>query len=189
MTKANFLGFLILLYMDDIFIFKHLCLCQQIFSLKLVLRNRPFSPRILLCSLLQHNQLNLISALFNTWKAPFTEFFRKHRRNRDFSAAPSELGETVTELGLKCNGTQMSLMVWKTSLKLYQELPAFSIEPISSHLGSLHPHPMVLSPKSQTGAILVLLDGVLWNNPYIEPDPEHGFQFVVQGCCCVIQVV
>lgn len=29
--QANFLRFLILVYMDDIFIFKYLCLCQQIF--------------------------------------------------------------------------------------------------------------------------------------------------------------
>lgn len=64
--QANFLRFLILVYMDDIFIFKYLCLCQQIFSLQLVLRNCFSSPRTLLCGLLQQNQLNLISALFST---------------------------------------------------------------------------------------------------------------------------
>lgn len=72
--KANFLRFLLLFYMDGLF--KHLCLCQQIFSLQLVLRNCSSSPRTHLCGLLQHNQLNLISALFNTWKEPFTEFFQ-----------------------------------------------------------------------------------------------------------------
>lgn len=82
------------------------------FSLPLLLRNCSTSPWTLPCVLLQNNQLNLISAFFNTWKEPFAEFFRKHRL-RFFSAAQSELGEAVRKQGLKHSGTEMGLVVWK----------------------------------------------------------------------------
>lgn len=52
---------------------------------------------------------------------------------------------------------------------------------------SLQPPAVVLSPKTQTGIFAALLAGIL--KPDTEPDPEHNFLFVVQVCCCVIQLV
>lgn len=155
------------------------------FSLKLVLRNWSSSPRTLLCVLLQDNQVNIISAFFNTWKELFTEFFRKHRW-RFFSAAQSELWKQWEN---RDSNTGIWRWVWwfGSTLKLCQKWLTFSVKPGCTHMRSLQPPAVVLSPKAQTGAFAALLGRIL--KPDIEPDPEHNFLFVVQVCCCIIQLV
>lgn len=56
---------------------------------------------------------------------------------------------------------------------------------LSILLRSLQPAATSLSPKPQIGAVAVLLGCMLQR---IESDQEHGFLFVVQGHCCVMQV-
>lgn len=154
------------------------------FSLKLVLRNCSSSPRTLLCVLLQDNQLNLISAFFNTWKEPFTEFFRKHRL-RFFQLPQLNLGK---QWETRDSNTVVHRWVWwfGSSLKLCQKWLTFSVKAGCTCMRSLQPPAVVLSPKPQTGTFAALLGSIL--KPGIEPDPEHSFLFVVQVCCCVIQL-
>lgn len=163
--QANFLRFLILVYMDDIFIFKYLCLCQQIFSLQLVLRNCFSSPRTLLCGLLQQNQLNLISALFSTWKEPFTEFCRKHRP-KFFSCL--QWSWRITERAKTCTWwcTAESGGLGEVVWSYVKNDLSFPIEPVSTSLRSLQPPATVLSPKAQPGAMPLLLAGILKQSWY-----------------------
>lgn len=148
-----------------IYLLLSICLCQQIFSLKLVLRNCSSSPRTLLCGLLQQNQLNLISALFSAWNEPFTEFCRKHRL-KFFSCL--QWSWRITERAKTCTWWctaepgGLGKVVWSYVKNDF----SFPMEPVSTCSRSLQPPATVLSPKAQPGAMPLLLGGILKQSWY-----------------------
>lgn len=91
----------------------------------------------------------------------------------------------MREQGLKHSATEMGLEVWKS--EAMPKMTNLSCETWMYSYESLQPPAGVLSPKPQTGTFAALLGSIL--KPDIEPDPEHDFLFVVQVCCCVIQLV
>lgn len=149
-----------------IYLFLSICVCaNRFFSLQLVLRNCFSSPRTLLCGLLQQNQLNLISALFSTWKEPFTEFCRKHRP-KFFSCL--QWSWRITERAKTCTWwcTAESGGLGEVVWSYVKNDLSFPIEPVSTSLRSLQPPATVLSPKAQPGAMPLLLAGILKQSWY-----------------------